>query len=120
MERQVFIPPAQSPPFISLEKLGNHRAALSTLVNDLHDSSSAEAYCTLGGDVIPGKVIQAICADAKLGLGMWASGIGGKGRQKAVDANDDGALKRKELLKILLEVYMSDECVLLVLDVYIR
>ncbi|KAJ7774892.1 hypothetical protein B0H16DRAFT_1508739 [Mycena metata] len=90
-------------------KLGNHRAALSTLVNDLRDSSSAEAYCTLGGDVIPGKVAQAICADPKLGLGLWASGFSGKGRQKTVDANDDGAVKRKQLLKTLLEVYMSDE-----------
>ncbi|KAJ7172426.1 hypothetical protein C8R46DRAFT_1085911 [Mycena filopes] len=90
-------------------KLGNHRAALSALVNDLHDSSSAEAYCTLGGDVIPWKVAQAICADTKLGLGIWASGFSGKGRQKTMDANDGDAVKRKELLKILLEVYMSDE-----------
>ncbi|KAJ6596948.1 hypothetical protein DFH09DRAFT_106793 [Mycena vulgaris] len=90
-------------------KLGNHRAALSTLVNDLRDSSSAEAYCTLGGDVIPGKVSQAICADPKLGLGVWASGLGGKGRQKTIDVNGDWAVKRKDLLKILLEVYMSDE-----------
>ncbi|KAJ7709853.1 hypothetical protein B0H17DRAFT_1155701 [Mycena rosella] len=90
-------------------KLGNHRAALSTLVNDLRDSSSAEAYCTLGGDVIPGKVAQGICADARLGLGMWASGLGGKGRQNTLDANGDAAAKRKELLKILLEVYMSDD-----------
>ncbi|KAJ7774542.1 hypothetical protein DFH07DRAFT_952255 [Mycena maculata] len=90
-------------------KLGNHHAALSAIVNDLHDSSSAEAYCTLGGDVIPSKVAQAICADAKLGLGLWAFGLNGKGRQKTVDANDVGLVKRKELLKILLEVYMSDE-----------
>ncbi|KAJ7109430.1 hypothetical protein C8R44DRAFT_802494 [Mycena epipterygia] len=88
-------------------KLGNHRAALSTLVNDLRDSSSAEAYCTLGGDVIPSKDAQAICTDAKLGLGMWASGLSGKGRQKTVDVND--VVKRKELLKTLLEVYMNDE-----------
>lgn len=82
-------------------------------MNDLRDSSSAEAYCTLGGDVIPSKDAQAICADAKLGLGMWASGLSGKGRQKTVDVND--AVKRKELLKTLLEVYMSDECVLQIL-----
>lgn len=93
-------------------KLGNHRAALSALVNDLHDSLSAEAYCTLGGDVVPGKVIQDICADPTLGLAIWASGLSSKGRQKTVDANDGGLVKRKELLKTLLEVYMSDECVL--------
>ncbi|KAJ6547615.1 hypothetical protein B0H19DRAFT_1075416 [Mycena capillaripes] len=108
-------------PVLSLElaivdgKLGNHRAALSALVNDLHDSLSAEAYCTLGGDVITGKDVQTICADAKLGLGLWASGLGGKGRQKTVDSNDDGLVKRKELLKTLLEVYMSDECILSIL-----
>ncbi|KAJ7449862.1 hypothetical protein FB451DRAFT_1530211, partial [Mycena latifolia] len=90
-------------------KLGNHRAALSTLVNDLRDSSSAEAYCTLGGDVIPGKVAQAICGDAKLGLGMWASGLGGRSRQNTLDFNGDDTAKKTELLKILLEVYMSDE-----------
>ncbi|KAJ7111566.1 hypothetical protein C8R43DRAFT_1139107 [Mycena crocata] len=90
-------------------KLGNHRAALLSLVHNLHDSASAEAYCTLGGDVIPGKDAQRICSDPKLGLGMWASGLGGKGRQKTMDVNGDGAVKRKELLKILLEVYMSDE-----------
>ncbi|KAJ7685236.1 hypothetical protein DFH06DRAFT_1357108, partial [Mycena polygramma] len=90
-------------------KLGNHRAALSALVNDLHDSLSAEAYCTLGGDVITGKDIQTICSDPKLGLGVWATGLGAKGRQKTTDANDDGLVKRKELLKTLLEVYMSDE-----------
>ncbi|KAJ7046834.1 hypothetical protein C8F04DRAFT_1061878 [Mycena alexandri] len=111
--RERLVPPSKR--ILSLElaivdgKLGNHRAALSVLVNDLHDSSSAEAYCTLGGDVIPGKVAQAICADAKLGLGMWASGFSGKGRQKTMDASDDGAVKRQELLKTLLEVYMSDE-----------
>jgi len=102
-------------PILSLElaivdgKLGNHRAALSTLVNDLRDGPSAEAYCTLGGDVIPNKVAQAICADAKLGLGMWGFGFNGKGRQRTTD--DVAIEKRQELLKILLEVYMSEECV---------
>ncbi|KAK7020572.1 hypothetical protein R3P38DRAFT_2970278 [Favolaschia claudopus] len=90
-------------------KLGNHRAALSILVNDLHDSLSAEAYCTLGGDVVPGKVIQDICADPSLGLTTWASGLSQKHRQKTVDENEGALAKRKELLKILLEVYMSDE-----------
>ncbi|KAJ7219323.1 hypothetical protein GGX14DRAFT_591509 [Mycena pura] len=87
-------------------KLGNHHAALSALVNDLHDSSSAEAYCTLGGDVIPMKVAQAVCTEAK--LAMWVSSFAGKGRHKTVEANDDGAMKR-ELLKTLLQVYMTNE-----------
>ncbi|KAJ7632673.1 hypothetical protein FB45DRAFT_913126 [Roridomyces roridus] len=91
-------------------KLGNHRAALSTLVNDLHDDLSAEAYCALGGDVVPDKVAQAICADATLGLGLWTFGATGKGRQKTMDTNNDVATsKKQELLKILLELYMSKE-----------
>ena len=94
---------------VSLLELGNHHAALSALVNDLHDSSSAEAYCTLGCDVIPMKVAQAVCTEAK--LAMWVSSFAGKGRHKTVEANDDGAMKR-ELLKTLLQVYMTNECVL--------
>lgn len=36
-------------------QLGNHAVALSTLVHELRDSASAEAYCTLGGEVVPAK-----------------------------------------------------------------
>ncbi|KAJ7097878.1 hypothetical protein B0H15DRAFT_945449 [Mycena belliarum] len=104
-----------SKPTFSLElaivdgKLGNHRAALSTLVNDLHDGSSAEAYCTLGGDVIPGKDSQPVCTE--FDIGMWASVPGGKSRQTTVDTRGDAASKRNQLLKILLEVYMGNEAV---------
>ncbi|KAF5384226.1 hypothetical protein D9615_003441 [Tricholomella constricta] len=94
-------------------KLGNHRAALSTLVHDLHDATSAELYCTLGGDLVSMKIAQSL-AENNEGLELWASALFGaalKGlrptalsRQKSTV--DEG--RKKELLKILLEVYMSD------------
>ncbi|GLB39648.1 putative vacuolar sorting protein 39 domain 2 [Lyophyllum shimeji] len=94
-------------------KLGNHRAALSTLVHDLHDATSAELYCTLGGDLVPPKIVQSL-AESKPVLERWASALFGvtpKGgarpttmmRQKS--AVNEGV--KKELLRILLEVYMS-------------
>lgn len=96
-------------------QLGNHKAALATLVHELRDATSAEAYCTLGGDVVPGKTAQSIAE--KYGLQDWANALFAPtsksastkarpipmGRQKTVDEN-----LKKELLKILLEVYMSD------------
>ncbi|RDB17168.1 Transforming growth factor-beta receptor-associated protein 1 [Hypsizygus marmoreus] len=99
-------------------KLGNDRAALSTLVHDLHDASSAEAYCTLGGDLVPPKVAQAL-AETNPGLDLWVSTLFGI----SVSSTKDGGTRpsamarqksvvdewrKKELLKILLEVYMSD------------
>jgi vacuolar protein sorting-associated protein 3 len=45
---------------LSCVQLGNHRSALSILVHDLRDTTSAEAYCTLSGDVVPGKIAQTI------------------------------------------------------------
>jgi hypothetical protein len=83
----------------------------------MNDSTSAETYCTLGGDIVPPKVAQSIADDC--GLQDWVStlfglhpikGVNGKGvagptpvtRLKTVNE----ALK-KELLKVLLEVYMD-------------
>ncbi|KZP18157.1 hypothetical protein FIBSPDRAFT_933616 [Athelia psychrophila] len=92
-------------------KLADHPAALSILVHDLRDATSAEAYCTLGGEVIPARVAQTI--GEKCGLEVWAAAlfpIPTKGapmaitRQKTVD---EGV--KKGLLKVLLEVYMKDE-----------
>jgi vacuolar protein sorting-associated protein 3 len=96
--------------------LGNHRAALATLVQGLRDGTSAEAYCTLGGDVVPAKTAQFI--GEQYGLQLWASTLftlpiattkptasklSPVENQKTV--NED---LKKELLRILLEVYMSD------------
>ena len=45
---------------LSCVQLGNHRSALSMLVHHVRDATSAEAYCTLGGDVVPEKIAKAI------------------------------------------------------------
>jgi hypothetical protein len=56
-----------SPPFLVLRfvdlsyvQLVNRRSATSILVHDLRDTTSAEAYSTLGGDVAPVKIASAI------------------------------------------------------------
>ena len=102
--------------------MGRHREALRTLVLDLHDAASAEAYCTLAGAVVAPRAAHAL--GERYGLQPWAalvsspltpasgslpSGQGQKPekagqveREKTVDEE----LKR-ELTGILLEVYMS-------------
>ena len=84
----------------------------------MNDSTSAEAYCTLGGEVVPAKTAQQI--GERSGLQPWAAlvtplaapgkqpkpGAAPMKRQKTVD--DDVV---KNLVMILLEVYMSGGCV---------
>lgn len=98
-------------------KLGDHRAALSILVHDLHDATSAEAYCALGGSVVPGKTAHAI--GAKNNLQLWSSALYAPPiamtrstsatlpmeRQASIDES-----VKKGLLNVLLEVYMNDGC----------
>ena len=100
------------------DKLGRHEEALTTLVHGLHDPTSAEAYCTLGGIVVPAKVAVAIgesCGLQRwaafvtgvapaLGLGSTAGSVASTSslRQKVVDEKT-----RRELLKVLLRVYMN-------------
>ncbi|PPQ88786.1 hypothetical protein CVT25_010472 [Psilocybe cyanescens] len=97
-------------------KLGRHRSALQILVHDLSDSASAETYCTLGGDIIPPKVAQSIADDC--GLQDWVTVLFGLSSRKAVNGKGVGSVPitrlktvndelKKELLKILLEVYMD-------------
>ncbi|KAG5644493.1 hypothetical protein DXG03_008320 [Asterophora parasitica] len=96
-------------------KLGNHRAALSTLVHGLHDATSAELYCTLGGDLVSTKIAQSL-AENNPGIELCAStmfGVATKGVRPAATAiaRQKSAIdeaKKTELLKILLEVYMAD------------
>jgi vacuolar protein sorting-associated protein 3 len=97
--------------------MGNHRDALQILVHELKDAVSAEIYCTLGGEVIPIKVARSI--GDSYGLQQWAATLFGStgvvaksgtrpqpiARQKTVSED-----AKKELLKVLLEVYMSAEC----------
>ncbi|KAG9037771.1 hypothetical protein FRB95_004057 [Tulasnella sp. JGI-2019a] len=97
-------------------RLGNHRAALSVLVQTLHDSLSAETYCTLGGDVISAKV--ALAVGKQLRVEPWAnlvvSGgvIGGVAKIKGSPVNRNFKVpvtdeKKRELLRVLMEVYMA-------------
>ncbi|KAI8974864.1 hypothetical protein BD414DRAFT_176887 [Trametes punicea] len=95
-------------------KLGNHRSALSILVHDMNDATSAEAYCTLGGEVVPAKTAQLV--GERAGLQGWAAlvtplaapgklvkpGAAPAKRTKTVDEE-----VKKDLIMILLEVYMS-------------
>lgn len=53
-----------------LLQLGKHQEAIASLVHDMNDSTSAEAYCTLGGVVIPGKVASTI--GERYGLLPWS------------------------------------------------
>ena len=80
----------------------------------MNDATSAEAYCTLGGEVVPAKTAQQI--GERSGLQPWATLVTplaapGKSaktgptpmkRQKTVDDE-----VKKDLVMILLEVYMS-------------
>ncbi|KAG8884781.1 hypothetical protein FRB97_003302 [Tulasnella sp. 331] len=97
-------------------RLGNHRAALSILVQTLHDSISAEAYCTLGGDVISSKIALAVGKQlriepwANLVVSGGATGIPGRPKGQAANGGPKVSVpdeKRRELLKILMEVYMA-------------
>lgn len=81
---------------------------------DLHDSASAEIYCTLGGAVISPKTAHLL--GERFGLQPWAALVApfptpakatlavpvGMEREKTVDES-----LKKELTKILLEVYES-------------
>ena len=99
-------------------KLGNHRAALAALVHELNDGTSAEAYCTLGGEVVPAKTAQQI--GERTGLQQWAAFVtplaapgkpqpttGAMRRQRTVDEE----VKKGRVIMILFEVYMSNGCV---------
>lgn len=108
-------------------KLGDHQAALRILVANLGDSTSAETYCTLGGDIIPPKTAQSIAVDAglkELAVTLYglpatdkSKSVNGKGAispkalSRAISANEN---LKKDLVKILLEVYMSVQCVFLI------
>ena len=98
-------------------QLGEHRSALTSLVHDLPDPTSAEIYCTLGGEIVPPKTAQTL--GDRFELQAWAALItatpsGKAGIPKAPSmsrmATVDGELK-KSLIRILLEVYMSGGCV---------
>jgi hypothetical protein len=45
-------------------QLGNHAKALETLVYILRDSTSAEMYCNLGGEVVPARIAYSIASSS--------------------------------------------------------
>ena len=108
-------------------QLNRHRDALHTLVHTVRDSASAEVYCTLGGAVVPPRTAQAI--GERYGLQAWAALFfppGTKPTHSHANTvyNNQGpiaaALSRemtvderlkRELTRVLLEVYMSAGCV---------
>lgn len=99
--------------------MGDHRACLITLVHDLHDASSAEAYCILGGggeSVVPPRVARAL-AKSEAYLEGWSGALlgGGGGGKKGAppvplvrqkSGVEEGV--KRVLLKLLLEVYVMD------------
>ncbi|KAL4242308.1 Vam6/VPS39/TRAP1 family protein [Abortiporus biennis] len=96
-------------------KAGHDKEALSLLVHTVNDSSSAEAYCTLGGDIIPAKIAQSL--GERFGLQQWASlfvPVVLPGKSKATSQGMKRELtktvdesRKRELTRILLEVYMK-------------
>ncbi|CAE6484734.1 unnamed protein product, partial [Rhizoctonia solani] len=80
-------------------KLGHHRKALTVLVHEVQDSVSAEAYCALGGVVIPPKVANSVGDRRGMQSLAWLVSVGGR---RTVPVTEE---KRRELLKILMEVY---------------
>ncbi|TCD60728.1 hypothetical protein EIP91_009622 [Steccherinum ochraceum] len=90
-------------------RCGDDRAALTTLVHTLRDFVSAEAYCTLGGEIIPAKVAQSF--GERFGLQPWATlfvpvapaGVAvAMKRSRTVEDS-----RKRELARVLLEVYMA-------------
>ena len=87
------------------------------------DHASAEVYCTLAGDIVPPRIAQAIADDA--GLQDWISTLfplppsakNPVGKAPLASAPSIGRLKtvnqdlKKELFKILLEVYLTHKYV---------
>ncbi|KAF8609093.1 hypothetical protein BDV93DRAFT_464075 [Ceratobasidium sp. AG-I] len=80
-------------------KLGHHRKALTTLVHEVHDSVSAEAYCALGGAVVPSKVAAAV--GDRRGMQAYARLVSTSSRTGAPVTEE----KKRELLRVLMEVY---------------
>ena len=91
-------------------------------MDDLHDEPSAEAYCTLGGQIVSPVLAKTIGESCD--LREWASFFvpqtTGRGRGKSLSATVTGMSVappkvdeklKKELITILLKVYMSGGCV---------
>ena len=105
-----------------ISQLSQHHSALTVLVNDLHDEPAAEAYCTLGGQIVSPVLAKTIGESCD--LREWASVLEpqttGRGRGKSLPTTvtgmratptkvDEGL--KTELITTLLKVYMEGRCV---------
>ncbi|KAF8635349.1 hypothetical protein AX17_003940 [Amanita inopinata Kibby_2008] len=91
-------------------KLGDDQSVLTMLVHDVGDTVSAEVYCVLDGEVVPKKLAMDVAESC--GLGVWVSGlflcIGGKGEDGKQGKKAFSKERKRELLRMLLEVQMND------------
>ncbi|KAI0312172.1 hypothetical protein OF83DRAFT_1287071 [Amylostereum chailletii] len=83
-------------------KLGNHQTALTMLARTVRDHTSAEAYCTTCGCVLPPRTGATLAE--QYGLGLWA--LTPKTQATPPTPTKDEEETRR-LLRMLLEVYMS-------------
>ena len=91
---------------ILMGKLQQHKDALTLLALQLHDTNSAEAYCTQSSDVVSPVLAERIYALSEISsLKPYASFLT-RSRRGARSASDDDE-NRKELLGVLLGVYTS-------------
>lgn len=82
-------------------KMGMHRMALRALALTLRDPVSAETYARTGGIVVPSKAVEAC------GMGEWGALFAAKGGPGILE-RDKSSEGKRELVRILLEVYMED------------
>lgn len=78
----------------------------------MRDDISAETYCTLEGQVIPPKILRSIADKVDPSLSQW-NGIQQPVSTPSISRQNSttGSQLKSDLLKLLLEVYMMDECV---------
>jgi hypothetical protein len=87
--------------------MGRHEHALALLALDLRDAAGAEAYCALGGAVVPARAATAL--GEQHGLQLWAALLARPSRGDAARRQPTGTADedvRRALVKILLGVYM--------------
>ncbi|KAK2467972.1 hypothetical protein APHAL10511_000267 [Amanita phalloides] len=90
---------------------GDHRAVLLNLVQDVRDGVTAEMYCATGGGaegVLSRTAAMAVAESMGLGWGMWVAALFGSPGPGAGAGANAGEEVKKRLLRMLLEVHMSD------------
>ncbi|KZT59571.1 hypothetical protein CALCODRAFT_493514 [Calocera cornea HHB12733] len=87
-------------------KSGDHRTVIETLVNGLSDFTSAQSYCTSGGEIIGPEVARAATApfDDLKPLATYLADGGSVGKGKKAGVPEDA---KRDLLGILVQVQMT-------------